>query len=91
MRLVKREGRAGCEADERLLNAVEVIFAANNGDNIGRCACNRVISSATHSRMIGTVVIQNRRTGRGWINGAITICAYGCRDGGCGGRSGWAY
>lgn len=49
MRLVKREGRAGCEADERLLNAVEVIFAANNGDNIGRCAGNRVIGCAAHS------------------------------------------
>ncbi len=49
MRLVKRIGRAGCEADKRLLNAVEVKFARDNSDDIGRCACNRVISSAAHS------------------------------------------
>lgn len=91
MRLVKRIGRAGCQRDERLFNAVEVILAADNSDNIGRSAGNRVIGSATHSRMIGTVVIQNRRTGRGWINRAITIRACGGRDGGCGGSGGWAY
>jgi len=49
MALVECIGRAGCEADKRLLYAVEVILAADNSDNIGRRACNRVIGSASHS------------------------------------------
>ena len=49
MALVKRIGRAGGEADKRLLNAVEVKFARDNGDNIGRGACSRVIGRSSHS------------------------------------------
>jgi len=57
MRLIKRICCAGCKADERLFNAVEVILAANNSNNIGLRACCRVIGRAAHSRMVGTVII----------------------------------
>jgi len=41
--------------------------------------------------MIGAIIMQLRRTGRGWVNSAITICAgRGC-DGCRGCRGGGAY
>ena len=58
---MKRVSRAGCQANERLLDAVKVILIAAarvcNSNNIGCSACNRVICCSAHRAVIGAIIV----------------------------------